>query len=157
MDKVTAFWKDTIQRIDKQNITILTECAMLYALSFLKTAAKEASDTTEETPFSKILSYINNNFTDPDLTVRKVAALFSYSEKYLSQLFKKVMGITFTNYLNKIRIQHSLFLIENGETTVSKLSAACGFSDPLYFSKVFRNHMQISPKEKIKEFAGQIK
>ncbi len=150
MDKVTALWKDTIRRIDKQNITILTECAMLYALSFLNTAAKEASDAAEETPFSKILSYINNNFTDPDLTVRKVAALFSYSEKYLSQLFKKTMGVTFTNYLNKIRIQHGLFLIENGEISVSKISAACGFSDPLYFSKVFRSQVQLSPKEKIK-------
>ena len=67
------------------------------------------------------------------------------------------MGVTFTNYLNKIRIQHGLFLIENGETSVSKLSAACGFSDPLYFSKVFRSYVQLSPKEKIKDFVSQAK
>ena len=124
---------------------------MLYALSFLNTAAKEPCHKPEETAVSKILTYINNHFSDPDLSVKKVASLFSYSEKYLSQLFKKTMGITFTNYLNQIRIRHSLFLIENGETSVARLSADCGFSDPQYFSKVFRSYTQSSPKEKIRE------
>lgn len=154
LENVTELWTTSIQRIDKYNISILTECALLYALSFIKTASNQISDRINEKPFSRILIYINNNFTDSDFSIKKVAVAFSYNDKYLSHLFKRNTGITFTNYLNKIRIQHAQFLIENGMKSVSQVSAACGFSDPQYFSKVFRNHEQLSPKERIKEFAS---
>ena len=57
------------------------------------------------------------------------------------------MGIA--KYLNTIRIQQACMLMEQGVTSIRDLALSCGFKDPLYFSKVFKGKMKVSPKSYI--------
>ena len=68
-------------------------------------------------------------------------------EKYLSESFKKRMGMGFSRYLKNLRVKHAVFLMEHGVVSIKNVAFLCGFRDPLYFSKVFRADMGISPKE----------
>jgi two-component system response regulator YesN len=61
------------------------------------------------------------------------------------------MNVNFKAYLNKLRIQYACELIDDGHTCVSEISAMCGFSDSLYFSKTFKKHMGYSPTEYVKK------
>ena len=146
-DNVLDFWKESIRRITPENANILTECALFYALSFTQTPPSVLS----ENPFDIIVMYIEKNFTSPDLSVKKVAGIFSYTEKYLSKLFKKNMGITFSRYINSLRISHSIKLMESGEKNISDIATKSGYIDPLYFSKVFKKEIGLSPSKKIQE------
>jgi two-component system response regulator YesN len=55
------------------------------------------------------------------------------------------MGVN--EYLRTLRINHAVFLIDHGIDSVKNVALLSGFSDPLYFSAVFKKHIGMSPKE----------
>ena len=57
-------------------------------------------------------------------------------------------------YLNIVRLNHAFVLMENGHTSVQTIASLCGFNDALYFSKVFKQRMGVSPREYMRERAG---
>ena len=90
-------------------------------------------------------------FSDSSLSLSTIAARVGYNDKYISALFKKQKGITYTQYLRSLRIKHSIFLMEQGIVSVKNVAILSGFGDALYFSKVFKEVEGISPKDFIKK------
>ena len=144
------FWMGAIRRMTRINANMLTESVLLYTLSFVN-VPENSHILAGEDRFECILEYIDSNFTDPALSLKRVATLFFYSEKYLSALFSKKMKMKFTDYLNNIRIQYALKLLEKKPYSVRSLSAACGYNDAFYFSKVFKKIVGRTPTEYMKE------
>lgn len=149
-------WYESIKRINHGNSNILTESCLFFALSYLH-ETDPVPDKKDEYIVDSILEYINNNFSDSSLSVKKLAGLFSYSENYLSHLFKKTMNERFNLYLNKIRIEHAFYLMQNNETSVVRISEMCGFADVLYFSKVYKRIRGITPAQEIKKIQNNKK
>ena len=147
-EHLTDFWMTSIRRVTPSNATALTESVLLYSLSFIGTQNSAIQETNR---FESILSYIKDNFTDPSLSVKKIADIYFYSEKYLSSLFKKNTGVKFTEYLNELRISYAATLMDEKKLSVSEVALRCGFSDPLYFSKVFKKTIGVTPSEYIKK------
>ena len=146
-EHLTDFWMNSIRRINPSNATALTESVLLYTLSYIGNADNSPSESNR---FESILNYIKENFTDPTLSVKKTADIYFYSEKYLSSLFKKNTGVKFTEYLNELRISYASTLMDEKKSSVSEIAIKCGFSDPLYFSKVFKKSIGVTPSEYIK-------
>ena len=57
------------------------------------------------------------------------------------------MGMGYSEYLKNYRIKYAVTLLEHGIDSVKSVAFLSGFSDPLYFSKVFKNSIGISPKD----------
>ena len=151
LEHIIPFWLDSIKRINQTNANVLTECVLLYTMSFLEKSNDEIIiRKNNENLFVSIVEYIDNNFADTDMSIKKIADVFSYTEKYLSALFCKNMKTKFRSYLNSLRIQYANKLIDEGEASVTRLSEQCGYSDTQYFSQVYKNKTGITPKEKIK-------
>ncbi|MBQ1222950.1 MAG: helix-turn-helix transcriptional regulator, partial [Oscillospiraceae bacterium] len=53
-------------------------------------------------------------------------------------------------YLNTLRIRHACVLIEQGISGVKDISNLCGFSDPMYFSRLFKAKLGVSPREYVR-------
>ncbi len=149
-DFLIDFWESSIKRITKFNSNILTECVFLYTISYLNEIKSTAHIPKHNNSFETIVDYIDKHYRDNDISLKKIADKFSYTEKYLSHLFKKNMDVSFKGYINTLRIQYAYTLIENGEDSLLDISKACGYSDPLYFSKVFKKIRGISPVKYIK-------
>lgn len=141
------FWKDAIRRIDSRNANILAEGVLLYTLSFLSGEEAARIGKNNENLFETIIDYVDRHCTDKTMQLRHVAGIFSYTEKYLSHLFKKNMQINFNTYVNNLRIGRAYELIDRGVLSVAELAEACGYADAMYFSKVFKRKTGISPKE----------
>lgn len=147
LEHLREFWMNSIRRVTPANATTLTESVMLYSLSFIE----DSKDTPcNANRFNNILSFIETNFADPTLSVKKIADIHFYSEKHFSALFKKKTGVRFTEYINRLRIEYSLSLMDGSTPSVSAIALKCGFSDPLYFSKVFKKSTGMTPSEYIK-------
>ena len=144
------FWVDCSKDADAGNIDFLCEAVLLYSLSKLKPQQKDQSSV-----INRMVMLIQKRFSEHDLTVSVIAEELGYSEKYLSSLFKKRIGISFTQYLQEIRLKHAIFLMEEGVVSVKNVALLSGFRDPLYFSRVFSKVYGISPKAYIQRIAGQ--
>ncbi|MBQ8359825.1 MAG: helix-turn-helix transcriptional regulator [Oscillospiraceae bacterium] len=142
---LTDFWMTAIRRVNPANILVLTESVLLYTLSFV--GQHKSSGVRVSREFDGILDYIQNNFADPELSVSKVADLFGFSGKYLSALFVKNMQMKFTDYLAKTRIEQAAEILQKEKLSVAELAARCGYTDPFYFSKVFKSLMGIPPSQ----------
>ena len=72
-----------------------------------------------------------------------------YSQTYLHQKFKQEMGITFTEYLNRYRIEQAQRYLKAGKT-VTETASLCGYIDYKYFTHVFKKYTDLSPREYLK-------
>ena len=140
-DRLIPFWTESLGMCDEGNIDVLCEAVFLYSIAVLMPEKKEHVDLVSE-----IITITNENFTDPDISIATIAESMSYSPKYLSTIFKKKTGMSFSEYLRELRIKHAIFLMENGVLSVKNIALLCGYKDALYFSKLFTASEGISPK-----------
>lgn len=92
----------------------------------------------------QILDYIEHNFKE-QLTLQKVAEEFHISYSYLSTYFSHNLGIGFSEYLNKIRIEYAKEMLLTSDISISEICTQAGYLDQSYFSRVFKKHMGMSP------------
>lgn len=149
-------WLTSLSRINPANANILSQGILLYTFSFICSTQKEpASKHDADTLFESIVDYVDNNFQNPELSLKLLATIFSYTEKYISKLFKQNMNVNFNSYLNTLRICHAQALIGKNVTSITHLAYLCGYSDPQYFSKVFRKLNEKTPTEYIQYIQSQ--
>jgi len=95
--------------------------------------------------YEKIITYVDENFARI-LSIRDVATVFSYNEAYLSRLFKNITGRNFITYITDKKIELARKLMnEDADISVSTVSEIIGYMDQLYFSRVFKNKVGMSP------------
>lgn len=101
----------------------------------------------------QITDNILKNFPDPNYDLNSALQTFSFSTEYLKRIFKKEMGMTPRQFLTQKRLENAAKnLAMGGENmNITQISRQCGFSDPLYFSKLFKSRYGVSPKNYKKE------
>lgn len=90
--------------------------------------------------------YIDTNYLK-DITLEETASHCRLSSFYFSKLFKKEKGITFIDYLTGKRISTAKYLLESSNLSIKEISANTGYSDPNYFTKVFKKVESLSPSK----------
>ncbi len=143
---LVSFWQSSIVKANENNLDLISEGVLMYTFSQLYCT----NQTKEDYLINDILKFIEANFTDPDLSLQSAASELGYNAKYISRIFKESLGVTFSEYLKNIRIQHASFLIEQGITAIKNVAILSGYNDPFYFSNVFKKTVGMSPSEYVK-------
>lgn len=94
----------------------------------------------------KVLTRIDSDLT-ADLGLKTQAQLLKVNPSYLSALFKKETGSTLTEYVNKKRVEHALFLLNTTNMQIQTVAQYCGITDVNYFTKTFKKLVGKTPKE----------
>jgi len=81
------------------------------------------------------------------LSLEEVAQAVDVSSFYLSKLFKEVKGENYITYITDMRMQKAKELLNNPRSVIKEVSAAVGFNDQNYFSRIFRNKFGMTPTE----------
>jgi len=92
-----------------------------------------------------IFTYVEQHFHE-EIDVQKVASLASLSVPSFCTYFKKIMKVTFTDFLNQYRIQRSCILLQQ-DKTIGETCFECGFNNVTYFNKVFKKFLNTTPSE----------
>jgi len=88
--------------------------------------------------------YIKRNLDKP-ITRNQVAKLCNLSPGYFSKLIKTGTGYTYSELLNRFRIEHACTLLDSSSLSASGVAYACGFNDQSYFTKVFKRMTGLPP------------
>ncbi|RAV20793.1 response regulator [Paenibacillus contaminans] len=99
------------------------------------------------------VKYIRNNL-HADLTVAHCAKRVHLSESYYANLFKKITGATFNQFVTQERIEQAKRLLIDG-IPVQEVSELLGYLGRRYFSDLFRKHTGLTPSEFRQQYAGR--
>jgi D-xylose transport system substrate-binding protein len=99
-----------------------------------------------ESMVAKALNYLNNNFTK-DISLDEVSREVNINPYYFSKRFKEETGVNFIDYLTGIRINKAKELLENPNLSIKEICTMSGYSDPNYFSRIFKKIENVTPSE----------
>ncbi len=91
--------------------------------------------------------YIQKNYRDPECTVKKVAYYIKIDRTYLYRLFKNETGMSVIEYLNKCRVSEASILLVDDNVSIKDVAYYVGFTDQMYFSRVFKRVTGHTPTE----------
>lgn len=94
--------------------------------------------------FALLLQYVNENIYEP-LTLGALAQKYYLNVSYCGDLFKKITGDTFINYVRKRRLHQASIYLKHSSLSISQIAVKVGYSDLPYFSRLFTKSYGISP------------
>jgi two-component system response regulator YesN len=112
-------------------------------------AVKEASIEASESGIDKVIDFINKHYYE-DISLGDVAKEVYLSESYLSRKLKKAKGISFVEYITKLRMEKAVALLKEPNVKITEVALSLGYPDYRYFSQTFKKHTGYSPSEFIK-------
>ena len=92
----------------------------------------------------KSISYIHKHFST-DIKINYLAKMENLSETHYRALFKKLTGVSPTDYITQRRIESALKLLENPNISIADVALKSGYNDQYYFIKVFKKNTGITP------------
>lgn len=93
---------------------------------------------------NRIVAYIDENYS-VKLKLSDIAKIEKVSTTHLSHFFTQNFGITFQEYLNKVRFEHAIRLIVNKSISIFDVALGSGFSDPKYLARIFKKKYGCTP------------
>lgn len=90
--------------------------------------------------------YLQKHYSN-NITLKEVSDLVFMTESNFCKFFKKTTGITFSNYLNELRINAACKMLINTDENISSIAYGCGYESLSYFNRVFLKKKHMIPKE----------
>ena len=135
-----------IRRIERQHHETLE--AYLALIENTSVPSHQSPPTPELDPMLKrVMQFIEENISDSDIGVGDMAAAAAVSRSGLQRKLKQTMGVTPQELLSEARIKRACQLLRETNKPVAEIAYACGFNDPKYFSRCFKQSTGKSPSE----------
>ena len=95
---------------------------------------------------SKIMAYSEENFQD-NISLGKLCEEMGFSLPYISKKFKEDIGITYSRYIQKLRIEHCCRLLAYTNKTITQIARSAGYGDMKFFGAIFKKTVNMTPRE----------
>lgn len=123
---------------------------LVSAYRITEVGEKEVRHSRKLDALSKITTYMREHYRE-DLRLSDLAAMFGYSDAYLSRMFQKYARVNFKTYLQDIRMAYAYRELMTTDDTISTIALNNGFCSSRGFAREFKKRYGILPSE----FAGQ--
>ena len=125
----------------------LTYTLIAYIMRHYRNTEKAEHTNHAKAQFERlneVFAYISQNFAEP-LSTASLAETFYLNEHYFCRLFKNATGQSVVSYINRLRIEKAIVMLENTSESITDIALRVGFNDLNYFSRIFRRFMEVSP------------
>jgi ligand-binding sensor protein/AraC-like DNA-binding protein len=129
---------DTIEKVFVWLLTI--------GNAYVDTLTRQEFDANEAV-VKKAVTYVQQHYASPDLSVVEVAKAAYISPNYLSRVFKRQVGCSILEYIRNARLEQAKLLLKHSDKNASQVAKNVGYHDRTYFSKVFKQVTGVSPNE----------
>ncbi|PUB32970.1 AraC family transcriptional regulator [Elizabethkingia sp. YR214] len=105
-----------------------------------------------KTRLENIFTYVEHHY-DKEINIEDIAKLANLTLPAFCNFFKKATHITFTEFVNRYRINKACLLMVQ-DKTISECSYSCGFNNVTYFNRMFKKYTNKTPSEFIRSNSG---
>ncbi|MFZ2537486.1 MAG: PocR ligand-binding domain-containing protein [Oscillospiraceae bacterium] len=137
---------DAVSKIHIRAKENIVSCLSIMAICAEYITLTNRLNSTKQDLSYEVKRYIDQNYKSK-ITIELLCERFFCSRTTLINTFKKTYSVTITEYLTKVRINHSISLLTMTSKTIGEIAELCGFSDQNYFSKVFFKQKGKTPSE----------
>ena len=109
-------------------------------------AIRDQKEDQSNSAVKKAMVYIQENYSK-DISLDDVSGQVNISPYYFSKIFKEETGENFIEYLTRVRIDKAKELLVDENVSVKEAGIKSGYSDPNYFSRIFKKQMDMTPSE----------
>lgn len=110
---------------------------------------------SKQDKLKELLNYIDSHYAGP-ITIKDASNRLGVTDQYFCRFFKRVTGMSFTEYLNDLRLRRAAKEIELTNRAISDIAYEHGFENVGYFFKSFKNKFSMTPlKYRKKHLASQ--
>lgn len=103
------------------------------------------TDSDKEQNLVYILKYMQEHFTT--ISLKELAAFFNYSERQLQRIIKTSTGMSFSENILKLKMNHAARLLSNPDLPITAVAEELGYSDAGNFRAVFKKYYSVTPME----------
>jgi two-component system response regulator YesN len=155
LDDITALSENKFDYATFFDLLFIGDVELYIRNIFLAlSAGKQSGEITYSFIVNKCITFIQQNYTK-NITLTDAAENAEVSHSYLSFIFKQETGINFNTWLSKFRVEEAKKLLMDTNMRIYQVAEKVGFSNPYYFSKVFKEFASQSCKEFRNESSGQ--
>ena len=139
---------------DINEFATLDEIRQWFMEKIKNAAANMTTGSTDRTHYlvRKAQDYIEENVSR-EISLNEISEELNISSYYFSKLFKEETGEGFIEYLTKRRVEKAKEMLKDPSKSIKEVGSDCGYSDPNYFSRIFKKSTGMTPTE-YKERAG---
>lgn len=119
-------------------------CGFFSKDEFISVSDKDTSDGADL--MHRIFRFADENYLK-SCSLKDLSAHIGYDYSYLSKLFSERIGVSFTEYVNMLRIDRACYLLKNTELPVLNISEMCGYGSLRSFNRNFIKQTQMTPRE----------
>lgn len=109
--------------------------------------SKNINITKKEETVQEIERYLYIHYNDTNLSIGNVAEEFSFSQSYITRLFKSQTGITPIQYVDELRMKKAIELLNRHSLTIDQIAEAIGYKNQFYFTKRFKKYYGMPPSK----------
>lgn len=102
-----------------------------------------------------VIRYVHLHYNEP-ITLADLAHKFAMSSSYLSEQFKRQLGLNFTQFLHEIRIRHACSLLASTNMSIMDIAMEAGFGSVRTFLRIFKNYKGSTPTDYRKNVNEQL-
>ena len=103
------------------------------------------AQSQKESNVRRMLEYLNQNYKQP-VTLEALSKAMHLNKYYMCHSFKEVTGISINHYMTRKRIDEAKKLLRLSDTPIALISELLGFSNPIHFSRMFKQYDGVSPQ-----------
>lgn len=127
-----------------------SECACLLYGIYMRLIQSDSSaylPAGKQALFASAAQKIKEHYADDHFSVTALAAQAEMSEVHFRRCFKQIYHVSPQQYLIELRLRRAKELLQYDTTPITEISQVCGFADPCYFSRIFKQKTGYSPSE----------
>ncbi len=139
---------DSGQEIEQMGSTLAQ--ARKAVINLLRQGIKlrdESSKSRNRTMMGRALEFIQENYTDPEMSLNRAASVANVSANHFSALFSQEMGQNFIEYLTELRMKKAKELLRCTSMRSGQIALEIGYKDSHYFSFLFKKTQGCTPSD----------
>lgn len=143
--------KDALCALGSDSTVVEKKGALYSVCAFFDKTAEYKPRSSGSEPFFRIFTFVENNYTS-ECSLYDAVREVGMNYAYVSRMFKRLVGVSYNEYVNMLRLDRACYLMENTTKSITECALESGFSSTHTFNRNFKEHYGITPyKYRVRE------